>query len=356
MTTGLHLQPMGCLTGEAARAAIAARIAMPRDPGAAFTIAKIMTWRRDGTVSERHLPATVLRGRESQLSDGERDALAAALDRLAHPVLWPQDLPPPPLLMGIVNVTPDSFYDGGRWNDPGRAIEQGRRLAAEGAAIIDVGGESTRPGSDAVSEEDELARVVPVVRALAHDGLRVSIDTRKAAVMAAALDAGAAMINDVTALRHDPSALPLVAKSGVPVILMHMQGEPSTMQRAPSYRRACLDVLEFLLERAARLEEAGARPEKVILDPGIGFGKTLDHNLDVLRHLGLYRTHGRPVALGVSRKSFIGRLSHNEPAADRLPGTVAAHVVAGRDDVHILRVHDVAALRQALAVRDALAG
>jgi dihydropteroate synthase len=327
---------------------------MPLGTNGAFTIAKVMARDGDDGVDERYVSATELRQSESLASAAGPDPFEGVLQHLARPVLWPGALPPPPLLMGIVNVTPDSFYDGGRWNDPGRAGEHGHRLAAEGAALVDVGGESTRPGSAAVEPAEELARVVPVVRALAAAGVRVSIDTRRAEVMAAALDAGAMMVNDVTALRHDPKAVELIARSGVPVILMHMQGEPSTMQRAPSYRRACLDVLDFLLSRADWAETNGVRPEQVILDPGIGFGKTLEHNLDILRHLGLYRGHGRPLALGLSRKSFLGRVSSGEPAADRLPGTLAAHLASDSEDVQILRVHDVAEMRQALAVRSAL--
>lgn len=244
--------------------------------------------------------------------------------------------------MGIVNATPDSFSGDGR--DAGAAIAHGMALIAAGADILDIGGESTRPGAASVSVATEIARVVPVVQALAPL-IRISIDTRNAATMRAALDAGASIINDVTALRHDPAALSLARAAGCPVILMHMPGtDPRTMQEQPRYDDVLAEVRGFLLERAALLPD-----QEVWLDPGIGFGKTLAHNLELLRRLPCLVATGFPILLGASRKSFINRIS---PAAleDRLPGSLAAALTGAAAGVSWLRVHDVAQTRQALAV------
>lgn len=250
--------------------------------------------------------------------------------------------------MGIVNVTPDSFSDGGRWLDPAAAIAHGRALAAEGADILDVGGESTRPGAAAVGAEEERRRVIPVVEALAADGLRVSIDTMKAEVAAAALDAGASFVNDVAALR-DPGMLPLVAERGCDVCLVHMRGEPRTMQADPRYADVVDDVRAFLDERAQTAIEAGVAAERIVLDPGIGFGKTVEHNLVLLDRLDELVTLGFPVLIGTSRKSFLGTIAGRD-TADRLPGTIATNVLALERGASIFRVHDVAAVRDALEV------
>jgi dihydropteroate synthase len=254
------------------------------------------------------------------------------------------------LVMGVINVTPDSFSDGGRLFDPARAVEAGIRMVEEGADVLDVGGESTRPGAEVVSAEEEIRRVVPVVKALARAGVLVSIDTRKAAVMGAAVAAGARMINDISALRHDPEALAAAGASGLPVVLMHSQGEPAIMQVEPTYELAPLDVFDHLAARVQAWTDAGYDRPRLIIDPGIGFGKTVDHNLEILGQLGLYLGLGLPVLLGVSRKSFIGRLSGGAPAAGRLPGSLAAALRGVAAGVAILRVHDVAATQQALAV------
>ena len=260
-----------------------------------------------------------------------------------------------PRLMGVINVTPDSFSDGGERFDAGRAVADGLAMRAAGAALLDVGGESTRPGAEPVDVEEELRRVVPVVRGLAAEGALVSIDTRHARVMAAALDAGAAVINDVTALAGDPESLALAARAGVPVVLMHMQGEPRTMQADPRYADAALDVFDFLAERVAACEAAGIARDRIAVDPGIGFGKTLEHNLEILDQMALYHGLGCVLLLGVSRKGFIGRLSGGAPPRARLPGSLAAALAGVARGVQILRVHDVAETAQALAVWQAIA-
>jgi dihydropteroate synthase len=263
-----------------------------------------------------------------------------------------------PRLIGVVNVTPDSFSDGGLFLDPERAIAHGRELAAEGADTLDVGGESTRPGAQAVSAEVELERVEPVIAALAGgEGPRVavSIDTSKAAVAAAALDAGAEIVNDVTALRADPEMAALCADRGCGVVLMHMLGTPRTMQRDPTYDDVVAEVKAFLVERVEAAVGAGIAEERIWVDPGIGFGKTLDHNLELLARLGELRELGRPIVIGTSRKSFLGRLTGRE-VTDRLGGTIASNVLALAAGAEIFRVHEVAPVRQALDAAEAILG
>jgi dihydropteroate synthase len=259
-----------------------------------------------------------------------------------------------PVVMGVVNVTPDSFSDGGRYLDVAKAIEHGLQLEAEGAAILDIGGESTRPGAEPVSEEEELRRVVPVIAGLraAGTGARVSIDTSKALVAAAALDAGATLVNDVTALRGDPEMATLVAERRVECCLMHMLGEPRTMQRDPHYDDVVFDVKAFLEERVAFAVAAGIAEERLLLDPGIGFGKTTDHNLELLARLDELVAIGRPLVIGTSRKSFLGRLTGRE-VDDRVAATVATNVMAFERGAQIFRVHDVAPVRDALLIATA---
>jgi dihydropteroate synthase len=258
-------------------------------------------------------------------------------------------------LMGVVNVTPDSFSDGGLYLDPEAAIAHGRELAETGAEILDVGGESTRPGADPVDEEEELRRVVPVIRGLSGSPSRFSVDTSKAAVAAAALDAGAEIVNDVTALRGDPEMAALCAERGATVVLMHMLGEPRTMQDDPHYEDVVTDVKEFLAARLEAAVAAGIAEERVWLDPGIGFGKTGAHNMELLRRLGELRELGRPLVVGTSRKSFIGKVD-GSPADQRLGGTIASSVLAAAEGADVLRVHDVAEMHQALAVATAILG
>jgi dihydropteroate synthase len=253
--------------------------------------------------------------------------------------------------MGVVNVTPDSFSDGGAFEDPIAAIAHGRRLAGEGAHILDIGGESTRPGADPVTVEDELERVVGVIEGLAGLALpvQISIDTMKLAVAEAALDAGASYVNDVTAFRHDPDLAGLVADRGVDCCLMHMLGEPRTMQSDPHYGDVVDEVKTFLEERMAAAVRAGVPEERIQLDPGIGFGKTLAHNLELLRRIDEIVALGRPVVIGTSRKSFIGRLTGRD-VTERVHGTIATNVLALERGARVFRVHDVAATADALAV------
>ncbi|MEO8688967.1 MAG: dihydropteroate synthase [Solirubrobacteraceae bacterium] len=259
-------------------------------------------------------------------------------------------------IMGVVNVTPDSFSDGGRYLDPEAAVAQGRRLVAEGAQMLDVGGESTRPGADAVPAGEELRRVLPVVDGLASTGAVISIDTSKTAVAAAALDAGASYVNDVTAFRGDPGLAGLVAARGVDCCLMHMFGTPRTMQDDPRYDDVVSDVKAFLEQRLAFAVAEGVPEQRVMLDPGIGFGKTVAHNLELMRRLDEIVAIGRPVVFGVSRKSFLGRITGREPG-DRAVATAAANVLALERGASVFRVHDVPETLDALAVAAAtLAG
>lgn len=252
--------------------------------------------------------------------------------------------------MGVVNVTPDSFSDGGQHATHVAAISHGKRLAAEGAGILDIGGESTRPGAAPVPVDEELRRVLPVVEALAAAGHCVSIDTRRARVMREAVAAGAQIINDVSALAGDPESLAVAAQSGAAVILMHMQGDPTTMQADPSYRDVVLEVAGYLGQRVAACRAAGIARERLCVDPGIGFGKSVAHNLALLRHLPRLRQAEVALLIGASRKSFIARLSHGEPAEQRVPGSIAVALHAAESGVDLLRVHDVAATIQALDV------
>jgi dihydropteroate synthase len=259
-------------------------------------------------------------------------------------------------VMGIVNVTPDSFSDGGLFLDSGRAIEHGRELAADGADILDVGGESTRPGADAVRAPEELRRVIPVIEALADadgPGVPVSIDTSKASVAEAALDAGATIVNDVTALRAEPELGALVAERGCELVLMHMLGSPRTMQDDPVYSDVVDDVKAFLAERIEHAVRSGVAENRISVDPGIGFGKTVSHNLELLRRLGELRDLGRPIVIGTSRKSFIGAIT-GRPVDDRIGGTIASNVLALAGGAEVFRVHDVLAVRQALEIAEAI--
>jgi len=256
--------------------------------------------------------------------------------------------------MGVVNVTPDSFSDGGLYLDADAAIAHGLELAGQGAEILDVGGESTRPGAAEVSVEEERARVVPVVAGLA-EAATVSIDTSKAAVAEAAIDAGASIVNDVTALRRDSEIGALCAERGAGLVLMHMQGDPRTMQENPEYADVVDDVKAFLAERLEAAVAAGVDEGRVWLDPGIGFGKTLDHNLELLRRLGELRELGRPLVVGASRKSFIGKID-GSAVGDRLGGTIASSVLAAAEGADVLRVHDVAEAMQAVRVATAILG
>lgn len=261
-----------------------------------------------------------------------------------------------PRIMGILNVTPDSFSDGGRFDGFDAARRHAARLVAEGADILDIGGESTRPGAIEVPIDEEIARTTPLIRALRADGLRVpiSIDTRKAAVAAAAIEAGADFVNDVSALTWDRDMGRIVANSGVPLCLMHAQGTPQTMQRDPQYSDVTLDVYDWLAAAKLRALDAGIAANRLILDPGIGFGKTLEHNLALIQRLGMLHDLGCGILLGASRKRFIGTLSGVEDAAERMTGSLAVALHGAAQGAQILRVHDVVETRQALALWQAL--
>lgn len=257
-------------------------------------------------------------------------------------------------VMGILNVTPDSFSDGGLYAEPGAAVRRGLEMVADGVDILDIGGESTRPGAEPVPSREELDRVVPVIESLRRDtNVYISIDTSKAAVARAALDAGADMINDISALRFDPALADLAAERRAAVVLMHMLGTPRTMQEAPAYRDLLGEIGAFLSERLAAAAAAGIPREAAVVDPGVGFGKTGEHNLDLIQGLPAFAVLGRPILMGVSRKAFIGRIL-DLPAGERLEGTLAAAVLCASRGAHILRVHDVRAVHRAAAIADAV--
>ena len=261
-----------------------------------------------------------------------------------------------PVVVGILNVTPDSFSDGGDFLDPEAAAEHAATMLDEGAGILDLGGESTRPGSDPVSQEEELRRVIPVIERVltVRQEAVISVDTYRAGTAAAAIEAGARIINDVTALRSDPRMASVVKEAACPVILMHMKGEPKTMQSEPHYEDVVREVRDFLARRAEYAVSAGIGPENVIVDPGIGFGKNLEHNLTLLRNLDDIVDLGFPVLIGASRKTFIGRITGVQEARERAFGTVATTVLAYERGATFFRVHDVRANREALAVAEAV--
>lgn len=259
-----------------------------------------------------------------------------------------------PLVMGIVNVTADSFYDGGRYATPGRAIAHALELVEEGADLLDIGAESTRPGASPVGEDEEIRRVIPVVSDLARRvTVPISVDTTKAAVAERALDAGASIVNDVSAMRFDPRMAGVVARFGAGVVLMHMQGTPQTMQLAPHYRDVVQEIVRFLEERITAALEAGIAKSQIVLDPGIGFGKLLVHNLDILNHLETFAMLNRPLLVGLSRKAFIGQIV-DRPVDRREWGTAAAVALAVDRGAQILRVHDVAMMADVVKVASAL--
>jgi dihydropteroate synthase len=285
----------------------------------------------------------------TDLDPAQRDRLSAPRPALCGLTL------DRPRIMGILNLTPDSFSDGGRLADTQAAVAAAQAMARD-ADILDIGGESTRPGADPVPVAQEIARTVPVIRAIRDAGITtpISIDTRNAATARAAIAAGADMVNDVSALSHDPEMAPLVAETGVPVCLMHAAGDPRTMQADPRYGDVVAEVLDALEARIAHARDAGISRDRVIVDPGIGFGKTLEHNLTLLRWLPVFHDLGCAVLLGASRKRFIGTVTGVDQAADRLAGSLAVALHGAGQGVHVLRVHDVAQTRQALAMWDVL--
>lgn len=261
-----------------------------------------------------------------------------------------------PQVMGILNVTPDSFSDGGRYIEPASALSQAQSMIREGATIIDVGGESTRPGAAVVPVEEETARVAQVVDTLAKGGVCVSIDTRKATVAAKAAELGAKILNDVSAMSYDPAMADVAAKTGLPICLMHAQGTPETMQADPRYDDVVLDVYDYLAERIEVALAGGIKRSQIIVDPGIGFGKTLQHNLALLRRMSIFHSLGCPILLGASRKRFIGEISGAQDAAERMAGSVSVALDGVRQGVQIVRVHDTLHTRQAISLQTALFG
>ncbi|MEQ9448610.1 MAG: dihydropteroate synthase [Rhodospirillaceae bacterium] len=345
-----YVTPRGWLRGDAAAQATSADLAWPLGDAArelAFTAVEIniaqasepLLFSRTVYQNDPGLPNDVRRIVDDRIAAIARSPREFAGIDLTHPAL-----------MGVVNVTPDSFSDGGKFETVEQAVVHGLALHDAGAAIVDVGGESTRPGAAPVDPKDEIARVVPVVKGLSSQGVCVSIDSRHAAVMAAAIDAGAQIVNDVTALTGNAESIRVVVHAKVPVILMHMLGEPQTMQKDPRYDWAPGDVYDFLERRLSDCLNAGLEPRNVAIDPGIGFGKTVRHNAEVMNHLGMLHGLGCAVVLGASRKSFIARMSKGEGPDHRLPGSIAAALHGAAQGVRILRVHDVAETRQALTV------
>jgi dihydropteroate synthase len=304
-------------------------------------------WFTHCEVVTRDAPTRIVAAREVPQTTLERlstpRAAVAGLD-MGHPQI-----------MGILNVTPDSFSDGGRHNAPDKAVKAALSMATGGAAIIDIGGESTRPGAALVPDQEEIARTAPVIAALREQtDLLLSIDTRKAGVAKAAISAGAGLINDVSGFTYDPALAPLAAQSGVPVCVMHAQGDPATMQAAPRYGNVLLDVYDFLETQVTALEQVGIARNQVLVDPGIGFGKTVAHNLVLLRNIALFHGLGCAILLGASRKRFIGSIGDAPRADARAPGSIAVGLAALGQGVQILRVHDVAETAQAIRLWQAV--
>jgi len=345
----IYVRPFGLLRGLDASQALEGDFALPlAGSPAAFTLVEILRLNRDG------LQKRIVRANDrSALSRLIGDEMLAALTESRSDINGLSMNRPQ--IMGVLNVTPDSFSDGGKFVDVETAVTAGLDMARAGASIIDVGGESTRPGAEPVAVPVEIERVVPVIEGLKSQGLaNISIDSRNADVIAAAIEAGANMINDVSALSHDPKSLRIAAESGLPVVLMHAQGEPQSMQNAPTYQHVVLDVFDYLQSRLEACEQAGIVRKKIIVDPGIGFGKTLDHNLALLNGLALFHGLGCPILLGASRKSFIGRLDGDVEVNKRLPGSLAAAEAGRAQAVQVYRVHDVSEMRQFCAVSDAI--
>jgi dihydropteroate synthase len=340
----VYLNPCGLVWGAAARAAAQEGAAgLIGGGGTGFTACEIIE--REGA-----------RGRRRWLGYGAlKSSGEAKLAELVARIEAPRPAVPGvdlarPCIMGVINVTPDSFSDGGQNPDPDSAIAHGRALAAQGADVLDIGGESTRPYAEPLPLGHERARALPVVEAMARDGHAVSIDTRKAAMMREAVAAGAVMVNDVSALTHDPDSLAAVRDMDVPVILMHSQGDPTVMQVAPQYEDVVLDVFDALARRIAACEAAGIVRGRIMADPGIGFGKTAEHNLALLGNLTLLHGLGVALVVGASRKAFIGKLTGETVAGKRVFGSIGAAVAMVMQGVQVVRVHDVAETRQALAV------
>lgn len=348
MTEKLYLRPVGLVYGHAAEAAVDAGQAGWLTGGpVAYASLEVITG-KPGNARRKIRPFADL------ATSGDAD-VTAQLERISAPREPISGLSlDQTRIMGVVNVTPDSFSDGGLYDTTQAAVAHGAALAQAGADIVDIGGESTRPGSDAVEAEREAERIVPVIEGLQGVNAIVSADTRKSRVMEKAARAGAKILNDVSALTFDPDSLDVAAKSKLPVVLMHAQGDPKTMQDDPRYDDVLLEVFDYLQARIANCEQAGIERERIVADPGIGFGKTLEHNLQLLDGLAMFHALGVPLLLGASRKRFIGTLADEPDAQKRMPGSIAAALAGVARGVQILRVHDVGDTRQALSVWNAV--
>ena len=353
----IYLQPLGLLRGCNVSSDDLKSIS---NSGICFSLVKIIT-REGKSVSSEVIHLSQLENFLSSKPPAIRDAILNILDKismrlpklaLANNVIldWRR-----PIIQGVLNVTPDSFSDGGSIKNVDDAVSVALQMMAAGADIIDIGGESTKPGAKPVSITAEKERVIPVIKKLASKGVPISVDTRNAEVMAAATDAGALIINDVSALEHDESSIEVVRESGVPVILMHAQGTPETMQENPQYEDVLLDIYDYLEARIAVCVKAGIPTEKIIIDPGIGFGKTVEHNLKILANISIFHGLGVPILIGTSRKSFIGKVTGQEQAVKRLSGSIASAQVCLDQGVQVVRVHDVEETAQALSIWNAVA-
>ena len=344
MPDGLYLRPLGLLYGATARAAIeAGKAGSLAGSGIAFSQTEVITGAAGAAKREFRSFQDV-----EQSND---EAIARVMERLVAPRPTIAGLSlEAPRLMGVVNVTPDSFSDGGLYNEADQAIARAAELALNGADIVDIGGESTRPSASPLEPREEIRRVLPVIKGLAGGRARLSIDTRKALVMKVACEAGAQILNDVSALTYDKDSLAVAAATNLPIVLMHSRGDPKTMQKDPVYADVLLEVYDYLADRIAACEGAGITRARLIADPGIGFGKTLAHNLALISGLSLFHGLGVPILLGASRKSFIGALTQQADPREREPGSLAAALAGATQGAQILRVHNVASTVQALRV------
>ncbi|MCC3862192.1 dihydropteroate synthase [Pseudemcibacter aquimaris] len=304
-----------------------------------------------GEISSETIPVNSLGVYLSTLDDDKKAKLWTLIDNIAAKRsnilnLDFQDT----IIQGVLNVTPDSFSDGGKFADPNSAIKQAQEMIDAGCDILDIGGESTKPGAEPVSIDEELNRVIPVIQKISDLKINVSIDSRNADVMEAAVKEGAHIINDVSAIEHDPKAIEVLKETDVPVILMHAQGTPENMQDNPNYQNAVLEIYDYLESRIEFCVANGIDKNRIIIDPGIGFGKTVDHNIELIKHVAIFHGLGVPILIGVSRKSFIGKISGEEIAANRLPGSLSAAQYCVQNGVQVVRVHDVPETVQAISV------
>ena len=348
MPSDLYLRPTGLLYGEDGLQAVASGVAGPLAGGSIAYSA--------GEIVEGHAPKARRQAVSyPDLAGSAEPALRELVDRIEAPRSMPFGWTSRrPVIMGIVNVTPDSFSDGGIFDNAEEAIAHGKTLLAAGADILDVGGESTRPGAEPVDFDVEVSRAMPVVEGLVASGARVSIDTRKAEIMRRTADAGAGLINDISALSYDERSVDVAAESGLPVVLMHAAGDPRAMQNDPRYDDVVGEIYDYLAGRIQVCEAAGIDRNRLIADPGIGFGKTVDHNLDLLRHFSVFHGLGVPLLIGVSRKGFIGAISGEKDARKRISGSIASALTTVAQGAQLLRVHDVAETAQAVAVWERL--